>query len=1077
LLLAFIPLVIAMALFLLDEEASAGTTYIDGDWHLNGVVALRNGTWVINGSMYFKDGLLIVEDAELVFKGEGKPRVLVIGERVEDIVYFTARNSTIRAADCPFEIVSVGEILLDNCTLGPANKNVLNHIISHGSGNLTVDNCTFPGNMTGGIYSRGSLMVRHCFFNGPYRPIHWVFPEPWTGEPPQGLSLAVEHTVFNRSGVYWNAIRAVGPKFKGSADLSVSGCTFRNGLGAIDIEGFYINGSVLIENNTVTGCSSGIIFDGIGTSAILQNNLWNVTENGIVIGLSNYCATCPSIRNEVIRGGWCGLKITGGSKTYTMEAWDLNITSCKESVRTAGCTLNLWRSYVRAEIGELFAESGAIYLRECDHTMQAGVSTYGMIEELQLLNVTGVSWQDGTPITEGRLLFYHQGKYLSCESNCSDPEPFWITRWRLTWVEMLFVNQTTAMYMQRSVLFDSVPIDLEGVREIEIIIWDDFVPLLRVLEPIGGSIFNHTEITVRGCFTEYGIGLKDIRIRQDEGPWSVAAHVEGGSWWISTNVSNGVHTIDVLIKDMGGNTRQVQIRNLTVDTIPPTIEVIQPSPWVRISPQFLIVQTEEDALAWINRKSVSVDENGRIEVSVELSEGSNSFHISVMEISGNVNSTTFYIFLDFIPPMLRIDEPREGSWTNAEMVQVSGLTEEFAVVEVDGHLAAMDGGNFSYFLPLPEGTHTITVTSRDRAGNVNIEERKVHVDRTSPYLIIQDPMVAEVKTNRTPITFSGHVVEIGPFTVTVEEVQATVTRDAWSVSVELQEGWNEIEVVAEDAAGNMARSIRLVHLDMVPPDYEVYLELERTIFELNGDVILTGASIGYIVITCYENCSIYLNTSQDFQGVLTTEEGETHNIKGDLSFLAPWGYHTIRFQVLPGINSIGLLVGDLNGNHDVMRRITIDMDDVPPNLTIIEPMNNLRTSNKRVAIIGETEPGASVEVNGHDAYVSEEGTFMLDFELQGGSNQILVVARDPFGNEANETRWVYRHTSESDSLPWSSPIGWSILGLAAAVLALFAVSLMRARSNDASQSAYPRKDNDEGEPHSDEPSVRARRRG
>ncbi len=480
-------------------------------------------------------------------------------------------------------------------------------------------------------------------------------------------------------------------------------------------------------------------------------------------------------------------------------------------------------------------------------------------------------------------------------------------------------------------------------------------------------------------------------------------------------------------------------------------------------------------MAWINHELVPV-EKGCIEVSVDLDEGSNSFHIKVMDHLGNENSTTYIIFLDFIPPMLRIDEPKEGAWTNAEEVLVSGRTEEFAVVKVDGHPAHMDGGNFSYLLPLPEGYHTITVYVWDRAGNVNSEERMVQVDRTSPFLYFMGPMLVEKKTNRTPITFTGLVLEIGPVTVTVEGVQATIDDDAWSISVDLQEGWNEIEFVAEDAAGNIARFTQLVHLDLYPPEYEAYLELDRKVYELNGDVIRTGASVSYLVITCHENCSIYLNTSEAFQGVLTTEGGEMYDIEGNLSFIAPPGYHTIRFQVLPGINSIGLLVEDMNGNHGAMRRITIDRDTVPPHLTIVEPMNNLRTSNMRVAIVGETEPGASVEVNGHDAYVSDNGTFVFDLELQGGSNQILVVARDPFGNEANVTLWVSRHTSEDDRLPWSSPIGWSALGLAVALLAIFAVFLLRERSNVSSQSAYPRKDKGEGEAHGDEPPVRARRR-
>jgi hypothetical protein len=73
-------------------------------------------------------------------------------------------------------------------------------------------------------------------------------------------------------------------------------------------------------------------------------------------------------------------------------------------------------------------------------------------------------------------------------------------------------------------------------------------------------------------------------------------------------------------------------------------------------------------------------------------------------------------------------------------------------------------------------------------------------------------------------------------------------------------------------------------------------------------------------------------------------------------------------------------------------------DTTPPPLTISSPASGTETDAPTITVSGETEPGATLVVNGIMVAVSMDGSFSFELALLEGSNEITAVATDAWGN-------------------------------------------------------------------------------
>jgi len=78
----------------------------------------------------------------------------------------------------------------------------------------------------------------------------------------------------------------------------------------------------------------------------------------------------------------------------------------------------------------------------------------------------------------------------------------------------------------------------------------------------------------------------------------------------------------------------------------------------------------------------------------------------------------------------------------------------------------------------------------------------------------------------------------------------------------------------------------------------------------------------------------------------------------------------------------------------------------PPGLSVDSPTNQLVTNERRVDILGKTDPDATVTVNGINVLVRGDGKFFDQIQLDSGVNKITIVATSRFGKTTTVVREV-----------------------------------------------------------------------
>ncbi len=112
-----------------------------------------------------------------------------------------------------------------------------------------------------------------------------------------------------------------------------------------------------------------------------------------------------------------------------------------------------------------------------------------------------------------------------------------------------------------------------------------------------------------------------------------------------------------------------------------------------------------------------------------------------------------------------------------------------------------------------------------------------------------------------------------------------------------------------------------------------------------------------------------------------------------------------NFKLTPGRNEISATVTDKSGKTSQLSRvIDIELDNIPPNLTIISPTNNSTYygGNNRVEIKGETDEATTITINDRFVIVDSRGEFNYPFILSLGENKIKIMAIDKAGNQKEE---------------------------------------------------------------------------
>jgi hypothetical protein len=105
-----------------------------------------------------------------------------------------------------------------------------------------------------------------------------------------------------------------------------------------------------------------------------------------------------------------------------------------------------------------------------------------------------------------------------------------------------------------------------------------------------------------------------------------------------------------------------------------------------------------------------------------------------------------------------------------------------------------------------------------------------------------------------------------------------------------------------------------------------------------------------------------------------------------------------------GDNEFNLVaVSPKGGTSELSKTITVVFDNKAPELTMTNPVeDSLKVENPDFDIVGKSERGVSVTVNGHVAIVDDVGGFKTKIQLNAGDNDIEIVVKDLAGNESRK---------------------------------------------------------------------------
>jgi hypothetical protein len=353
-----------------------------------------------------------------------------------------------------------------------------------------------------------------------------------------------------------------------------------------------------------------------------------------------------------------------------------------------------------------------------------------------------------------------------------------------------------------------------------------------VVVPASGASLRSGVVTVTGT-AEPG---STVTVIVDSALAGTVVADASGAWSlpVPTTLADGVHTASARATDQAGNVGPLSATNaFTIDTVAPVAPTISApsandvlatgSPTIAGhaepgSTVVVIIDGQPAGTATTNASGAWA-----FTPPTALTDGTHSVAATSRDAAGNVSpaSSAVPFTVDTTAPVAPVvTAPAAGSSTNDATPPITGTAEAGSTVSVvvDGvslGTAVADATGAWTFTPataLANGSHSVTATSRDEAGNVSPASTAVvfSVDTLAPAApVIVSPAAGEVVTTATPV-ITGTAEAGSTVQVFVDGVMVgVVTADAagnWTLALAagqtLLDGAHTVKAIATDAAGN-----------------------------------------------------------------------------------------------------------------------------------------------------------------------------------------------------------------------------------------------------------------------------------
>ncbi len=346
------------------------------------------------------------------------------------------------------------------------------------------------------------------------------------------------------------------------------------------------------------------------------------------------------------------------------------------------------------------------------------------------------------------------------------------------------------------------------------------------------------------------------------------------------------------------------------------------------------------------------------------------------DAAGNDASTITKLEIDPFPPELRVDFPYHGLQTNKHTIDIRGVTESEARVEINGIEVDLVGTLFVFPMELKEGPNTITIAALDELGNSKQVKMEVVLDTKDPYLVLLNPVEGQMFTSPSA-TVSGQAEDGLVIWVNGNMLDDTqYDNGTFEYTVDLNRGANSITVRAMDMACNELTTKRNVFLDDEPPVLAIQTPMDNS-----HQNVMTIAIVG----TTEPDATILIN------GVIINLDNNlfSHSYVG-----------------VEGPNELSIVATDMAGNIASVT-LTVNIDTVGPTLAVTTPADATDlVTLANYTITGEA-PGASYAfVNGAMHEIDTSGAFSVPVTLLEGENRFIISVEDLAGNSVTVNRYV-----------------------------------------------------------------------
>ena len=357
-------------------------------------------------------------------------------------------------------------------------------------------------------------------------------------------------------------------------------------------------------------------------------------------------------------------------------------------------------------------------------------------------------------------------------------------------------------------------------------------------------------------------------------------------------------------------------------------------------------------------------------------EGSTPLLITATDAAGHTTTATLSLTIDRTKPLLDISEsgaPFTGGTLRRKIALLIRATDADVNASVT---STLDGAPYVSGAVIGDGAHTLAVTARDCAGNVEQQSISFTIDTVAPRLVSIDPADGTTIGVQRAITGTTDADDLQ--SVTLGGTAATLNGRAFTfASFPLVEGINHLPLVLTDRAGNTTELPYTLTLRTAAPVVEL-LESGAPLAALYNRIVTPTVRV-----------------SDATAAVAATLNGAAYTVGTPIAN--------------DGAYTLAATATDSLGHHgNATASFTIDR--TPPTVTLTTP-----APAAQVDVHGLTTGGdvASVTVNGVRATLAADGSFAATIALDLGPNTITAVAVDRAGNAGSASVEVTRANGSS----------------------------------------------------------------